>query len=546
MLRIQSHQSTESGSLSELSVEDLTQSANRLLQENNLGEAYPYLAQLARVNGDNPEVQLTAGLVAVKLDRPAEARDHFKRAVDSDPNDFNANYNLALVEVLLNQTREALARLRHLRRLHPDNSALLNDMAVIWSDNQRPGRALGAFSRALKINPNDSLTRNNAMKFCLDQNLLEPGRRILTQQQQTKGLTDLSKAEIHRWQEIIGSAAETTASETIPKIELSERKQLMDRKIAFFASQQTFLTDIMKELSLHNEVRVFQGQSLDDMRDMMAWADLAWFEWCDQHIIAATQLPSTCKVVCRLHSYEAFTDMPAKVNWDKVDHLLFVNESVREIFRQQVKTPVVTSVIHNGLDLSKYPLPVDKPLTKKIASVGYINYKKNPALLLYCFKKLHQHDPGFTLHVAGTHQDPRLKLYFDHFLSKNPLPVYFDGWVEDMPSWYADKSFVVSTSLFESFHYSIAEGMACGLIPLIHNWYGAGDLYPHGFLFNDPDDFVELMLRVQGGDVNRVRETNRQFIADHYALEDKTAEISVLLAGLFDETATNQSHGIQL
>lgn len=547
MVPTQSNQPLTPEDLRGESTEELTRQAGRLLKENRLSEAYAVLARLSEREGSSAEIHITAGLVAVQLDNPTEAREHLLMAVDLSPDDFNANYNLALVEVMLNRTAEALARLRHLRRLHPDNSALLNDMAVIWSDNEKPGRALGAFARALRLEPNDSHTRNNAMKFCLEHQLFEPGKRLLIRQQRSEGLTELSQAEINRWSEILNDPAVVSTSkegaggQAIPVVQSTARPEIRGQKIAFFASSQNFLTDILMHLADENEVRVFQGQSREQIQELMTWADIAWFEWCDALLIEATRLEKRCLIICRLHSYEAFTNMPAQVNWDRVDHLLFVNDSVREIFRQQVSAPVETSVIHNGLDLTRFTLPEDKPVTKKIASVGYINYKKNPALLLYCFKKIYEYDPDFSLHIAGKHQDPRIRLYFEDFLQKNPLPVYFDGWVDDMPSWYADKTFVISTSLFESFHYSIAEGMASGLLPLIHNWHGADRLYPDEFLFSDPDQCLHLITRLQEADISKVREDNRRFIAERYDVRDKTSQIGALLAKLTPQTETSKT-----
>jgi len=185
-------------------------------------------------------------------------------------------------------------------------------------------------------------------------------------------------------------------------------------------------------------------------------------------------------------------------------------------------------------------IPHSKVLTKKIASVGYINYKKNPTLLLYCFKKIHEYDPGYSLYIAGSHQDPRIELYFQHFLQRNPLPIYFDGWIDDMPQWYRDKSFVISTSLFESFHYSIAEGMSCGLIPLIHDWYGADLLYPNEFLYSDPDDCLRLLQTIEKSDTAQTACDNRKFIQQRYSQNDKVREIEQLLSQLI--TPGRESH----
>ena len=138
----------------------------------------------------------------------------------------------------------------------------------------------------------------------------------------------------------------------------------------------------------------------------------------------------------------------------------------------------------------KFTIPSNKKYGKRICSIGYINYKKNPALLLYCFKAIHDYDSSYRFHIAGTHQDPRIQIYFDHLLPKLNIPVSFDGWVEDVPGYLRDKDYVISTSLFESFHYSIAEGMASGLLPLIHDWFGASYLYPEEYLVHHAADHV--------------------------------------------------------
>ena len=46
----------------------------------------------------------------------------------------------------------------------------------------------------------------------------------------------------------------------------------------------------------------------------MDWADVTWFEWCDKILVHASQkLRKTSRVVCRLHSYEALSNLPMQV-----------------------------------------------------------------------------------------------------------------------------------------------------------------------------------------------------------------------------------------
>jgi glycosyltransferase involved in cell wall biosynthesis len=295
----------------------------------------------------------------------------------------------------------------------------------------------------------------------------------------------------------------------------------MRKKIAFFCGpDRKFLGDIVDHFSnkkAEYEVRVFHSKEVRDFTDTMAWSDISWFEWCDYLLIHASKLPKVCKIICRLHSYEAFTEMPSLVNWENVDVLIFVSQHIRDIVLQQapeIGKSVYTPVVHNGVDLDKFTF-TERQKGFSIAYVGYINHKKNPSLLLQCIRHLADIDDRYVLHLAGEYQDLRYKLYFDHMLSEMRLGknVVLHGWVDDISSWLEDKHFIVCTSVLESFCYALAEGMARGLKPLIHNFVGARNLYPGKYLFNTIGQFAQMVLNE---DYNP-REY-RQFVEDNYPL----------------------------
>jgi glycosyltransferase involved in cell wall biosynthesis len=211
--------------------------------------------------------------------------------------------------------------------------------------------------------------------------------------------------------------------------------------------------------------------------------------------------------------------MPAHVDWRKADKLILVNQNVAQVLDQLHNIHVDREIIHNGVDLKRFTAPENKACGKKICSLGYINYKKNPALLLYCFKAIHNWDPEFKFYIAGQHQDPRIKIYMDHMLGRLDIPVYLENWIDDVPAYLRDKDFVISTSLFESFHYSIAEGMASGVLPLVHAWPGSENIYPPEYLFDTPEDCVRLLMRMSGSDRKKLAERNRGYIESNYSLE---------------------------
>lgn len=293
-------------------------------------------------------------------------------------------------------------------------------------------------------------------------------------------------------------------------------------RLAFLSSanMDSFLGPIVDYFSRRHEVRKVVVTDAAQVTEAMSWADLCWFEWCNEPLIYATSLPKSCKIVCRLHRYEAFTNMPQAVQWEKVDLLLGAcNSYVLKALRQQVpdldKKVMVRQVL-NGIDIDRYKL-VERARGKDIACVGYLHPRKNPMFLLHCFKALLDQDPGFRLHFAGTYQDPALQQYIDYMVDRLGLSqaVVFAGWQKDVFAWLGDKHYIVSASIGEGHPFNISEALATGLKPAIHNFPGAEELYPPEFLFNTVEEFCRIMLE---------REYDprqyRQFVESRYSLEE--------------------------
>jgi len=300
-------------------------------------------------------------------------------------------------------------------------------------------------------------------------------------------------------------------------------------KIAFFCGpDDSFLNGIMAHLSQKYEIKRFQSGTVQDMYDLMKWSSVSWFEWCDNFIAHASKLPKVCKTICRLHSYEAFTDVIRQINWKTVDDLVFVAPHIRDIVTKQLPNlsqDVNIHVILDGVDLEKYSFR-DRQKGFNIAYVGYINHKKNPALLLQCIKYLVDIDDRYVLHVAGKHQELGFQLYFEHIIKEMELEknVVFHGWIDDVNGWLEDKHFTVSTSVLESFCHGIADAMACGLKPLIHNFIGAKELYPQKYIFNSVKDFSDMVIN---DDYNPAE--YRKYIKDNYSQDKQLNEIENLL-----------------
>ena len=241
-----------------------------------------------------------------------------------------------------------------------------------------------------------------------------------------------------------------------------------DKNMLIVDNQMAFTEDIASHFA--GEHTVVRRQQCDER--WKAWADLAWLEWCDQSLIELSQKEWDIPVVCRLHSYEAFGDMPAHVNWNNVDHLIFVADHIRAMFNEkfpEVQKVVEMSTIPNGIDPSKFPFKERGP-GKTIGHLGYLNHKKGTDLLVQAMYAL----PDYEFKVAGKFQDPHLMQYFKDAIDEMHN-VQFDGWIDpaNREDWLNGVDYLISPSIVESFGYSIAEAMLMGIKPLVHHRSGA-------------------------------------------------------------------------
>lgn len=301
-------------------------------------------------------------------------------------------------------------------------------------------------------------------------------------------------------------------------------------KMAFFVKDgmDSFLGDIIEGLSSEYETKKIVVTEHNQIDKGMQWADICWFEWCDDLIIYGSKYPLSRekKIICRLHSYEAFTDHPSNVNWDNVDKVIFIAKHIREFVTNKFKiNKQKTEVIPNGIDLSRYEFR-DRKHGYNIAYLGYINYKKGPMLLLHTFKAIYDKDNRYKLYIAGQFQDDRDVLYFKQMITEFGIEnnVFYEGWQNNLNQWLEDKNYILCTSILESQNMSVMQAMAKGIKPIVHNFVGAKEIYECQYLWNTINDAVELVT------ISEYKSKQyRKFVECNYSLKNQLKKISTLL-----------------
>ena len=330
------------------------------------------------------------------------------------------------------------------------------------------------------------------------------------------------------------ASKKSSVDDAITRLKLSDSSiQVIEKdRIVFFvkAGMDSFLGDIIQGLSDDYFVRKIVVSDFKQIDEGMEWADVCWFEWCDELIVYGSRLPlaQSKKIVCRLHRYEVFTDNPGKVVWDNVDKLVIVTRHLQDIL--EVNYPGISGkvemfVIENGVDVDKFTFK-DRSRGFNLAMVGYIHSRKNPVLLLQITKKLVDFDKRYKLFIAGAFQEQMVRMYWNYQVSRMGLEenVVFEGWQDDISSWLEDKNYLLSTSIHESFGYGIAEAMARGIKPVVYDFLYANEIWDEEFLFSTVDEAVEAIL-------SKVYDSHkyRNFIEGKYSLFKQISKVHVLV-----------------
>ena len=104
-------------------------------------------------------------------------------------------------------------------------------------------------------------------------------------------------------------------------------------------------------------------------------------------------------------------------------------------------------------------------------------------------------------------------------INNDPLlksSVSWDEYSISLSSWYRKIGFVLSPSDFESFHYSIADGVASGAVPVIWPWDGAKEIYTEEWVIENTEDAASSILSTNFGSDEQ---SNRKLIDEKYGQE---------------------------
>ncbi len=334
----------------------------------------------------------------------------------------------------------------------------------------------------------------------------------------------------------VETAAENAAEAVMPSAPAVKAAPDAPLKLGVWAGDGNnthFLDPVLARLPARYEVvRMGEGGSPTEIKLGLSEVDVAWFEWAMGPAAAGSQLSAAVPTVVRLHRYEAYTEWPRQITWQNVDDLVFISDGVRRSFEEMhagvMAAQTRLHVVPNGIDVPTYPFDADKARTFDLAFVGRLHLVKNPMLLVQLMAALVKREPRYTLHIAGGTQHMEVYRYLRYHAEQlglsDHIKIYGHLAPDELRGLLRQCSYLVTTSVIEGHPVGVMEGMAMGLKPVIHDFYGARDLFPTEFIWNTIEEAVRQITR---GAVEP--QQYRQFVESHYSLDAQVAQTVALL-----------------
>ncbi|MGP5524759.1 glycosyltransferase family 4 protein [Glutamicibacter arilaitensis] len=261
--------------------------------------------------------------------------------------------------------------------------------------------------------------------------------------------------------------------------------------------------------------------------------------WYSKH-----KLPNQ-RLYVRVHSQEIKTSYLKSVNHDAVDGYIFVNDLVREIAVAFHGVPMEkTVIIPNGVDVERLQKSKTTQANKTIGFVGAVPKAKRLDVALDVLEKVRETDPEYRMVVKGKgpedfpwmmRRPDEMAWYtkqYDRIAMINELSpdtVLLEGHGDDMADWYSGVGVALSTSDFESFHFTIADGAASGARPAVLYWPGADGLYPRRWISNSVEQVAEAIINGSSDPADTA------FVVDRYSLQSVSKQIQDLIAPIGEQ-----------
>tara|TARA_R110002051_G_scaffold283550_1_gene345364 strand:+ start:4049 stop:6214 length:2166 start_codon:yes stop_codon:yes gene_type:complete len=278
------------------------------------------------------------------------------------------------------------------------------------------------------------------------------------------------------------------------------------KKVLVAGHDLKFANFIMKAIEKSEDLELlvdkWQSHSKHDEQqsiNLLDQADIIFCEWGLGNLVwYSKHKKQGQKLITRIHAQELKTRHLDQCSHDNIDNYLFVSPYFFELMIAEFKLErKKCRMIFNMVDiklLNKPKLPNSK---FHLGMIGDVPQSKRLDRALDIFEQLYRKDKRYKLFIKGKRPEDypwmhskakaqEMAYYKDQYtrIKDNnwEKSVFFEGH-GPIDEWLQNIGWILSVSDSESFHLSVAEGMASSAIPIILKWPGADSIYPSKYIF---------------------------------------------------------------
>jgi glycosyltransferase involved in cell wall biosynthesis len=247
------------------------------------------------------------------------------------------------------------------------------------------------------------------------------------------------------------------------------------------------------------------------LAQQLDWADVVLVEWASLEFAWFSLLDRPqVRTIVRLHRYEAMTLYPQLADMARIDAVLFIAEHVANLVRgtaPRLAAVPWTGVIPNLHDLSAFRTKKKEGASRTLVQVVWDRAVKDVGYALDVLEVVRREDPSWKLMLVGRTAEetaPGSSYAKESMarISEFGDAVEILGRRDDIPEVLTGAGFLISSSLHEGSHESVAEGAAAGCVPVVRNWPqaqpwgGAYGQYPTSWIVEGPTDAAARILSI--------------------------------------------------
>lgn len=244
--------------------------------------------------------------------------------------------------------------------------------------------------------------------------------------------------------------------------------------------------------------------------DRIAWADAAVFFWCDPYAqdLARKASEFNCQKIIQVVDLDAWAGHWGTVDWSQIDDMVFMSQHIKDMVLGH-QQPVWEANNASQPRIHHLPLGVEpndwkfKDRSKNPRKVmGFVAAEwwsaKNPAMIPMFMKKLVDIDPEWKFSWVGKWGPEKWLLHYiynqldtlglrEHVhIDFNPQP--------SLDDWWEGIDYFVTFSQKDSYSLIVGEAMAKGIKTMVHNFFGAENIWDRKYVWTHFDELVEKVL----------------------------------------------------